>query len=414
MTRFLSQSLHAKEPYFRQGLQKLEAANGHKSTDIRLSTEVMRETRTKIIALGLNPATATTEEIYSALERRVAQDDALLNRNLRTRAATHVSAEADVISGMIHVLNESADSKRCYALKGSVLKSLIKKQPPKKAMKQLGYRSLASFMKHESAVSILAAAWLTESSAWQKKLLHQYKTLKSGDFENRSIILFQPDSLKWRILGEKIVAQQHHNLLSFKELGALVFLPLDHNAPAGATTVSLTMALHELNEIRASSTYFKLCQVRPDFGSIVRDVVREQPQLHSDLLDRPVPWNLIQRYYSRLSHHLDEQVFEPHLQLDEMVWHPIESTLGAIESRLAFWEDNSHLGILNGEHPVSFNLIDVALNYCNNIPFERRIVSHYQQSLWHELMLRYMRHDSVEQSVIKELQPQYAAELAVS
>jgi len=414
MTRFLSHAMQATEPFFRHGLQKLEAASGHPSHDIRFSTEVMRASRVKMQQLGLDPADTTPEELHHALQQRIAEDDARLNRTLRTRAATHVSAEADVVSGMTHALHELPDSKRCYALKGSVLKTMIKRQPPKKAMKALGYRSLASFLKHESPVLILAAAWLTEDASWKNKLLTQYQKLRPSDFENRSIALVQPTSKKWRVLAESKVAERRHNLLSLKEMGAIVFLPLSHTAPSGSTTVSLALALHELNEIRASSTFLKLCQVRPDFGRLVKMVVSDEAHLDSEMLDKPVKWNLIQRYYARLTHHDNEAVFEPHLQLEDISWHPIERTLSAIEPQFAFWHDTAHLGILQGDKPVSMNVIDAALSYCNQLPYEQRISHYFQQSLWHELQLRYLHHDSVEQSVIRQLQPEFAAELATS
>ncbi len=412
MTRFLSHALQATEPFFRHGLRKLEAASGHPSHDIRFSTEVIHASKAKMLELGLDPTDTTPEELYHALQQRVVEDDSRLNRTLRTRAATHVSAEAEVVSGMIHALQELPDSKRCYALKGSVLKAMVKKQPPKKAMKALGYRSLASFLKHESPVLILSAAWLTEDMGWKNKLLSQYQKLRPSDFENRSISLVQPTSKKWRSLAESTVAERRHNLLSFKELGAVVFLPLSHTAPAGSTTVSISLALHELNEIRASSTFLKLCQVRPDFGVLVKSVVQDEAQLNDEMLDKPVKWNLIQRYYARMVHHDNEQIFEPHLQFEDIAWHPIERTLSAIEPRFAFWHGTAHLGVLHGEKPVSMNVIDAALNHCNQLPYQQRVSQYFQQSMWHELQLRYLHHESVEQSVMRQLQPEFAAELA--
>lgn len=410
MTRFLSEALEAPEPSFRLGLRRLEAANGHPSTDIRFSTEVTHATQEKLKQLGLDPRDTTAEELYHVLQERIKADDARLTRNLQTRAATHVSAEADVVAGMIHALKELPDSKRCFALKASVLKAIIKKLPPKKAAKQLGYRSLDSFLKHEAPASILAAAWLSEGTHWQQRLVEQYKHLKSSDFEDRNIALVQLDAKRWRKLAASTLSQKKHNLLSFKELGTLVFLPLPPDAPAGSTTVSLALALHELNEIRAGSTFLKLCQVRPDFGQVVQTVVGGEPHLSSRLLDEPVPWHLIQRYYSQLTHHDREEVFEPHLQLEDIAWHPIEQALRAIEPTFEFWQHSAHLGLLHGRQPVSLNVIDAALNYCNQLPFERRIVQHFQRSLWHELLLRYLRHEPVEQTVLAELQPQLATE----
>jgi hypothetical protein len=410
MTRFLSDALQAPEPYFRLGLRNLEEANGHPNADIRFSSEVVQSTRAKLQQLGLDPKDTTAAELYHVLQERVKADDARLVKTLRTMAATHVSAEGDVVAGMVHALQDLPDSRRCFALKASALKAIIKKAPPKKAMKLMGYRSLDSFLKHEAPVSVLAAAWLSESAAWRQRLLEQYKRLAPSDFENRNIMMSQPDSVRWRQLAESVVARERHNLLSFRELGALVFLPLPKDTPAGTTTVSLALALHELNEIRASSTFLKLCQVRKDFGSVVQTIATDEPHLNSQLLDRPVPWHLIQRYYAKLTRHDNEQVFEPHLQLEDMIWQPIEKTLAAIEPSLAFWKDSAHLGLLHQNSAVSLNIIDAALNCCNKMSFEGRISHYFQRSLWHELLLRYLKHDAVEQTIVRELQPELATE----
>lgn len=414
MTRFLSDSLQASEPFFRLGLKRLEAANGNPNADIRFSTEVLHASRDKLRQLGLDPYDTTAAELYHALQERVKADDARLTRRLQTLAATYISAEADVVAGMIHALKELPDSKRCYGLKSRSLKAIIKKTPPRRTLKQLGYRSLESCLKHEPPVLILAAAWLVEGEAWQRRFLDQYKQLCPSDFENRNITVLQPTSTRWRKLAADSVELKKHNLVSFKELGTLVFLPFTASIPSGAVTASLSLALHELNEIRAASAFLKLCQVRSTFGSVVKAVAADEPRLSSQLLDQPVPWHMIQRYYSRFSQHFREEVFEPHLRIEDMAWHPIEETLSAIEPSLDFWKQSGHLGMLHGHHPVSFNVIDAAINYCNQLPFERRVVHYFQRSLGHELLLRYLRHDKVETSVLSELQPQLAAETALA
>ncbi len=414
MTRFLSDSLQAQEPFFRLGLRRLESANGLPNTDIRFSLEVMQATKAKLLELGLDPRDTSAEELYEALRARIKTDDAKLIKNLRTKAATHISAEGDVIAGMIHVIEQVSDSKRCFALKNSRLKSIIRKLPPKKAMKQLGYRSVDSFLKHEAGVSVLAAAWLCEGKSWQHRLLEEYKKLKPGDFDQRSIVVVQLNSKRWHDLAAATVAQNKHNILCFKELGSLAFLPFPSEVPAGAVTASLALALRELNEIRASSAFLKLCQVRPDFGGVVQKVVEDKPRLSSQLLDQPVPWQLIQRYYARLTHLFREDLFEPHIQLDDMAWLPIEKTLSAIEPSLAFWHGTAHLGMLHSHKPVSMNIVDAALNYCNQLPFKNRLVHYFQQSLSHELLLRYLRREPVEQSVLTQLQPQLAAETVLA
>lgn len=411
MTRFLSEALQAEEPYFRLGLRRLEQANGAPSHDIRLSTTVLRETQAKLRELGLDPTDTTAEELYHVLGERVKADDARLTRQLRAQAATHVSAEADVVAGMVHVLKTTPGSHSCFALKATSLRAMIKKSPPRKAMKQLGYRSVDSFLKHENLPLVLAAAWLTETGSWQKQLLEQYHKLKASDFEVRRITVLTPDSPKWRKLADELVAGHKHNLLSLKELGAVVLLPLPGDLPSGVVTASLSLALHELNEIRAASTFLKLCQVQADFGDLVRKVVRDEAELNVSLLDRPVPWRLVQRYYARLGDDLRDELFGPHIRAEDMSWQPVESALRAIEPGLAFWDGTSHLGLLHDRRPVSLNIVDAALNVCNRLPFERRLTQAFRRSLWHELLLQYLNRDTVEQTVAGQLQPRLAENL---
>lgn len=413
MTRFLSHALEAPEPFFRLGLRRLEAANGHPSTDVRFSAGVIQSTKSKLTELGLDPHDTTPKELYQALQRRIEADDRRLTRNLRTLAAKHVSAEANAVDGMILALNNLPENRRCFALKNARLKTLLRRQPPKRAMKSLGYRSLDSFLKHETPLLALSAAWLTENDAWKKRLLEQYKQLSAQDFEDRPVQLVQPKGQRWQQLASTQVAQRKHSLLSFKEMGAVVFLPLPGHAPTGSVTASLGLALHSLNDIQATSTFLKLCQVRPDFGEQVQQALIDQPTLKSRLLDQPVPWQLVQRYYAKLKT-VWHEAFEPHLQLEDMTWQPIEETLAQIDSDLAFWQGTAHLGMLHKGRPVSMNIVDAALNYCNQVPFERRLVYYFQHSLWSELMLRYLKHKPVEDSVMAELQPAVAEERVLS
>ncbi|HWB39401.1 MAG TPA: hypothetical protein VG604_04175 [Candidatus Saccharimonadales bacterium] len=410
MTRFLSEALTAPEPLFRNQLGQLEAANGHPSHDIRLSAEVKRAAQDKLRQLGLDPFDTTDAELYHALQQRVAADDAQLTKKLRTLAALNISAEGDVVDGMVHALQQLPDNQRTFALKATALRKLIKQLPPKKAIKRLGYRSLDSFLKHETPVSMITAAWLAEDERWQRKFREQYRKLAASDFEDRQLTITKADFRRGADFAESVVAQAKHNVLSFKELGALVILPFPSETPAGAVTVSLGLAVHELNELRAASTYLKLNQVRPDFGNVVQATIADKAELGASLLDQPISWKLIQRYYTHLQERFQESLFGPHVQLEDMVWRPIEHTLAAIEPSLAFWVNSAHLASWHGIKPVSLNLLDAATNYCNSLPFEQRIVHYFQRSLWHELLLRYLQAETVEQTVLAELQPELATE----
>jgi hypothetical protein len=412
MTKFLSEALQAREPYFRHGLRRLERANGDPSTDIRLTGEVIGHTKAKLKQLSLDPHDTTDKELYQALLSKLHADDKTLVKSLRTIAALKVNAEGQITDGIVAAINELPESKRCYGIKSSKMKAMFRKNPPKKALKSLGYRSLESALKHEPVHLILTAAWLSESMSWRKHLQDQYKKLSPLDFEDRQISVSTPKGKKWLKLSDQVVSDAKHNVISFKELGAVVVLNLPNNVPAGVTTASLALSLSEINDIRAYSTFLKLNQVRPDFGDIVVKLINAEPELDSKLFDQPVPWNLIQRYYAKLDKTSSESIFEPYLRLDDMVWQPIEEGINSIESKLSFWRDSAHLAVIAGHKPVSFNIIDTALNLCNAKSFEDRVNHYLKRSLWHELLLRYLNHEPVEQTVLSQLQPEFATEAA--
>ncbi len=410
MTRFLSEALRAPEPNFRAYLQRLEAACGHPNHDIRFTSEVMRDTKTKLRWLGLDPDDTTPKELYYALQLRIKADDQILTRNLRTRAATHVSAEAIVQDGIVHALSEAAGTKRYFAMKYPTLKSLLKKLPPRKAMTALGYRSLDSFLKHEPPIVALAAAWVAENEAWRKRFREQYKRLRTGDFENRRLVVVGPAQKRWRQFASQATDSRKDTLMAFKELGALVVLPLPESAPDGLVTATVCLGLHELNEITTTSVFLKLCQVRPDFGRIVQTATGGEAVLPALELDTDLSWQTVLQHTTNRPDQAYSQLLEPHVQPEDLTWHSVEAMLEKIEPSFNFWKHSGHLGLLHHDDggPVSLHLIDAALNYCNGLPFEQRIVHYFQRSLWHKLIQGYLKPDVIEQCIAQQLQPALA------
>lgn len=407
MTRVLSELLGANPLEFRAGLEQLERASGHNSTDIRLSTEVNQAMRYKLKQLGLDPADTTGEELYKALQSRIASDDVRLVAKLRQKYDSE-----DPSQDMSHVAKELSKlplQKSCFALKVTVGKRLLKKVPPKHAMKALGYRSLDSFLKHETLSAVYAASLLTESPTWHKQFYDQYKKLKATDFEIRPIVISSPDTARWHKLAGLQVAQRKHNVLAFHDLGAIVLLPLPAERPPAAVTTSLLLALHEMNEVKAASTFLKFSQVRPDFSAALAQVIHGEPALSARLFGQAVSWHVIQRYYARFVDRFRAEIFEPHIQADDLSWHSIEKVISHIDPAMEFWHHTTHLSLLHNHQPVSFNIIDVALNYCNQLDYEHRIVRYFRHSLWHELLIRYLKHENVEQLVVGGLESELVA-----
>jgi hypothetical protein len=410
MTRFLSEALGSAEPAFSQSIQQLEQAAGRPGTDIRLSADVMQRTRTKIAELGLDPSDTTGPELYGALHERLKHDEA----TVRTALGIAEGAEPDkVIASVQQYLAKHDMPKQCFALKSSVAKRLLKKKPPKLAMKRLGYRSVDSMLKHEQAANVYAAAVICEPVAWHKAYREQYAKLAPGDFESRKIALFHPQSKRWTEIASDFVAGAHHNIISFRELGAVVMLPIEQAVDGLAITTILLVA-EEMNVIRSHSSYAKLQQVKSDFGKRLQQSSVSEPYTTATIAGQPVPWRMIQRYYARFTDAYHPEIFEPHVQAEDLQWYGGESILAVLDSSLAFWQGSENLGFLHDGAIVSCNVLDVALSYCNHLAFGDRIVHFVRDNLWHELMMRYLNQENLEAAVHRQLAGELTEPLALA
>lgn len=398
MTRALSELLGAKEPEFRLGLRQLEQAGGAPSADIRLSTELQLAVQAALVELGLDPHDTTGPELYNALLERAKQDDGIIRELLGAK-----SDDADLTLKIQRLLSKIAIPKKTFALKSSVAKRILKKNPPKKAMKQLGYRSIDSMLKHEPVAQLYAAAAITETASWHRQLLQNYKGLGATDFESRDISIVAPLNKRWETLALDYVSDVKQNIMSFKELGAVVLLPLPAQTVEGAALAITLLTLHAVNDIRLNSAYLKLHQVRPDFGTLLMEAARSEPYTQASLLGEQLPWKLIHRFFANSEEAYNAELFEPHVQPEDLKWDPAENILAALHERLEFWGHGAHLALLDHGSPVSLNFTDAVLNFCNKLPYEQRIVHYFRDHLWHELMLRYLHQGNLEQVLHEQL-----------
>ncbi len=396
------------EPAFRLQLQQLERAAGMPGADIRLMMEVINDTKDKIRTLGLDPHDTTGPELYGALKSRLQDDEA------RVRAALGLSVDSgseDVLLAVKSHLERVPLRTQTFVVKQSVVRAILKKLQPKHTMKQLGYRSLDSMLKHEPVPQLLAAVSMVESREWNRRRLLAYKKLTSHDFEVRRVSFYAPANKQWPELTKTHVTRHKHNLLMLPEVGAIVLLPLSHDLPGLAIT-TLLLAINSLNEMRSLGSYLKLQQVRPDFGELFADALTTEPTIGINLAGEPLPWKMIQWFYGKSRTNYHPGVFEPHVQPEDLIWHEAEDTLADLHQALEFWQGNQLLALLDGTKPVSLNMLDVALSVCNSLDYGQRIVHHMRVGLGRELMARYLHQDNLQAMLLGKLDEQLSPELA--
>ncbi|HEX8762257.1 MAG TPA: hypothetical protein VF733_00695 [Candidatus Saccharimonadales bacterium] len=399
MTRYLSAALGAAQPFFGQSIMELERASGRPGADIRLTSEVTQQLHVIMKQLGLDPSDTTGPELYSALLQRLQQDESRVRTVLTIDQAADPN---DVLAGVQAFLNTHRTTGNCFALKATTTRRLFKKKAPKATMKLLGYRSLDSMLKHEVPAAVYAAALIAESASWHRNFQAQYDGLQTSDFEQRKMQVLYPSSTRWTSAASEFVSRSRNNILSFKELGAVVILPLSGRVEGLALTTIL-LVLHYLNDIRTFSSYAKLQQVKLTFGQIIHQASEAEPMTSASLAGQPVPWKVIQRYYGKMQNGYHPEVFEPHVQPDDLQWHDGEKIVAELQPALHFWESTQHVSMLYDGQPVSCNILDVALSYCNTLPFADRIVHFVREHLWHELMSRYLHQENLEAAVHQQL-----------
>lgn len=400
MSRLLSELLAAEEPMFGMAIKQLEQASGNMSVDVRLTAEIVGKVHVKMRALGLDPQDTTGRELYQALLSMVKQHDLFLADRIGVNDPYDVRTVLPRIREAIEALDVP---KKAWVIKHSVAKRLIKHMPPKKVMKQLGYRSIDSMVKREPIGELFGAMRFLESPEWQAAFVRKYKSLTAADFETRKIEIIHLTTKKWNGAAEDFVRHKHHNITHLKELGVILMLPLPVKRLPGITITTLPLLLHYINEIRLYSSYFKSQQVTASFSKTLVDTLIDDPGKHASVAGQHIHWRVIHRHFGSSAGRHPEQ-FEPHIEPDDLLWRKAEETLYRLEPALHFWYDMEYVGVEFDGRPVSFNLIDMAVNYVNNIAYGRQSVHHMRDSLWNEIYVRYIGEKTVEKQVLKQLQ----------
>lgn len=396
----MSDLLGASEPMFTGVIQQLERMSGDPNIDVRLTAEIATKVNQKIRELGLDPTDTTAKELYHGLQGLVQIHDNFLVKALGGSDATDV---ADLLPRIVRKVESLPQSKRCWVIKHSVAKRLLKDMPPKQLMKHLGHRSVDSMLKRENIDELFVALQFTQSSAWQARFIASYKRLQPSDFESRTISIVQFSGKRWEKLGRDFSALQRQAIAYAKELGVIAVLPIPVERLRGICVTLLPLLLYAMNEIRLYSAFFKLQQVKYDFAKIIVTTLTAEPEGMVTVAGQPIHWRIIQRFYGKQNPNRHPEVFEPHVQPEDLHWHQVEELLYKIEPALKFWDELDYVGMATSGQPVSLNLLDNAISYCNGLPYGQQSVSHFQECLWNEVFMRYMDREPVERQILQQL-----------
>lgn len=400
MSRLLAELLGADEPIFSLGLRRLEAAAGAPAEDVRLTAELRGAHRHKLARLGLDTNDTNGQELYHALHDLIGKHDELL-ANALARSNQDKSSLALQIKKTAEKL---ALPKNCWALKSTAAKRLLKSLPPKLVMKLLGYRSVDSMLKRENTAELFAALAIVETPAWQQRLKLKYQSLTSSDFETGSIATLILDQAKWGKATSQYAIRHHKSILCIPEMGIVAILPFPDSLKSGISITLLPQIIDAMQQIKLFSLYAKLKQVNVNFGSLIMTAAAGLNEPAAELHGHALSWSALQHHFGSLSSKQSLKVFEPHVSTEDFAWPATSQVVASLHQGLDYWHDTPYLGASFPDGVVSYNLLDVSLNYCNNIPYHKRIVYYLRRDLWHELFARYLAHPALQNNVLQQIE----------
>ncbi len=399
MSRLISKLLGASEPAFSMAIKQLEQITNRQGIDIRLTAEISNKVRYTVGQFGLDPYDTTAKELYHCLMNKIKVDD---ERFVRLIGAQASDSPTDLIEPVIKTLGNLNLSKKCWVIKKSVAKELLKQNPPKNVMKQLRYKSIDSMLKNENIFELYGAIRFAETAAWQRKLIKSYKVLGPSDFEVRNIEVFVMPKDRWEQLSHSAVKAKGHFVTNLKELGAIIVLPPAHSNQVGYATLLALLIIHYINEIRTYSSFFKLHQVKPDFAAILSGALSHDKAHVAVVGGHSVHWRAVHHHYGQQSN-AQPEMFEPLIQWEDLQWHKAEKALSKIDQDYSWWCDLDYVGLIATKNNVSLSLMDVVNNCYLGKEYEEASNNFLKFNLWNELFARYMGEKVVEQQVIRQL-----------
>jgi hypothetical protein len=395
----LGRFLQAKEPLFDHALHQLELKTKQKGLDAKLYAEMVEKAADRTKRMGLS-GTASGTELYAALIKQVAAHDAHLAKAIGGTDPTDLH---EMIPLIVKAAEAAPLPKHGWFLKESKAREMLKRMPPMAIMDRLGYHLVSRLLEDESIFELFLALRFVEPPEWLNDFDRLYLDLTPEDFEQRAIRVVPFAAAKWGDVAEHFIAKKRHNITHSKEMGAIAIMPMKEAHMTGITLKVMPLLFHYFNEIRLYSSFFKLMQSKQNFGAIVSDTLIADPA-HIKITDNAhIHWRVIQRYFGKLVGEKHPEIFEPHVQPEDLHWRRAESVMYEIDPELEFWDGLDYVGVLKGTDAITFNLMDVSLSYSNGIAYQDRYLYHFREALWNEVFARYFGEKVLEEQLLVKL-----------
>lgn len=157
---------------------EMEEKYGNPAHDVRMLSEVIALAKQKIAELKLDPNDTTAKELYYSLQNKYRNDCSLVDESL----GIGPNDSFDQRLGRAIEIVKAVIKEDTWSLKPSAAKELLRQCPPKKLIKQLGYRTVESILKRENVGGLYLLAPFVESASWQKNFQRTASRVSSSSY----------------------------------------------------------------------------------------------------------------------------------------------------------------------------------------------------------------------------------------
>jgi hypothetical protein len=401
----LATFLKAKEPLFDHSLAQLEQRSGRKGVDVRLTAELAEKVADHAKRMGLDPD-FNGPELYGALIAQVKIHDEHLARAIGGRDPSDLK---EMIPLIVDAVLKTDMPRAGFFLKVEKAQDMLRQMPPPVTMQRLGYTDIDEMLAKEEIHELFLALRFAEDADWLNRYDANYKSLVVEDFTERDIKVVIFDTAKWGDIAAHFIEKKLHNIANNKEIGAIGVMPMQADRMTGVTLKVMPLLFHYFNELRLYSAFFKLMRDKTNFGEIVDTTLIAEPATVNIVAGQNIHWRVIQRYFGKLKADDHPQIFEPHVQPEDLHWRKAEEMLYQIDPELEFWRDLDYVAALVDGDTVTLNLMDVSLSYSNGLAYEDRYLYHFRESLWNEVFARYLGQKTLEEQILTRLDNDFIA-----
>lgn len=392
MSRLISDILRAPEPHFSHTIRQWEQLSNQPGHDARLISDISQRRQDALRALKLDPTDTVPKELFYALRHHAGGSNRELEKFIGIKSA---DTPKQAIEKIIKFVQKLDVPNEVWVVRHTVIKDLLKKQPPKKLLKALGLRSIDSVLKRTSAYELLAMAACVETPDWREKFRLKFKKLKPSDFRPNETNIYQLAPAKADKLRKSGLVTKS-SLVNNYETGSVLVIPPRRRFELDTLGLTLSL-LQSLHDLRVYSAYFRHLSLKPDFGAALYNALKQG--LPGKVNELQIGWKPLQRHFNRTPEAFGK-VEQPYLQYDDIVIVAPLDVLGDTLPDLNFWRDKG-FSFLYLDTPVSMNLMDVIVNSSQRLPYERSTHDYLRHRLWEELAFRYLDSPPIQSKTIQ-------------